>query len=266
MPKSNFSLVKWYLDCISDEGEAFIGYATTLRYKLIRIGYSGIIEHTRALGTRSAYTILRTELPTNEGGVIRWSCGGLDRKGAWRPLAASLQPQMLLSDGRGTLEWHCIQPASSVLVEGDSSASRLEGLGYAERLELSISPWELPISTLYWGRFVSSDQYVVWIEWVGPNPLKLVFHNGQRVQDAEISSSGVRLHGGRGALEFSKSVTLREGSLDTTALSIIPGVEKIFPGSILKTMERKIRSKGTLMMDGCDPVHGWVIHEEVHWA
>lgn len=266
MSHSSFSLIKWYLDCISDDGDAFIGYAATLRYKLISIGYSGIIEHSSALGTKSAYTILGAGLPSEEGGLIRWKCAGLDRRGSWSPLAPGIAPQMLLSDRGGTLEWHCMQPASSALVEGISSASRLHGLGYAERLELSIRPWELPISTLHWGRFVSPEHYLVWIEWVGPHPLKLSFHNAQRLQDVQIGPSSLRLDEGRGRLELTDTVTLREGSLDTTALGVIPGLEKLFPGVILKTVERKYRSRGTLMMDGSAPAHGWVIHEVVHWA
>ena len=266
MSSSNFSLVKWYLDCISDDGATFIGYAASLRYKLFSIGYSGVIEHSSALGTKSAYTILGAGLPSEEGGLISWKSEGLDRRGSWRPLAPGIAPQMLLCDKGGTLEWHCMQPASSALVEGISCASRLEGLGYAERLDLTIKPWELPISTLYWGRFVSPEHYLVWIEWVGPHPLRLSFHNGQRLQDVQIGPSSLSLDWGRGMLELSETVTLREGSLDTTALGVIPGLEKLFPGIILKTVEKKYRSRGTLMMEGGAPAHGWVIHEEVQWA
>ena len=41
----------------------------------------------------------------------------------------------------------------------------LRGLGYAEHLSMTIPPWRLPIDTLRWGRFLSPERSVVWIDW-----------------------------------------------------------------------------------------------------
>ena len=51
---------------------------------------------------------------------------------------------------------------------------REEGTGYAERLELSIRPWRLPIRELRWGRFVSEGASMAWIDWQGADPTEVI--------------------------------------------------------------------------------------------
>lgn len=47
---TSFALSKWYLDCVSERGDVFIGYAASLSWKKIRLhqvaALSCVDEHT----------------------------------------------------------------------------------------------------------------------------------------------------------------------------------------------------------------------------
>ena len=66
------------------------------------------------------------------------------------------------------------------------------GLGYAERLVLTIPPWKLPIETLRWGRFLSPSDWIVWIDWQGEHPQTIVYRNGARVAVDELGDEQIR--------------------------------------------------------------------------
>src|SRR2546423_3960326 len=72
---------------------------------------------------------------------------------------------------------------------GISFGGRLEGLGYAERLTMTIPPWRLPFEELRGGRFLSDGDALVWINWRGAHTLNLSFPNGVCVEDALVKDS-----------------------------------------------------------------------------
>jgi hypothetical protein len=63
---------------------------------------------------------------------------------------------------------------------------------------------------------------------------------------------------------FENSV-LREGALVKTALSMIPGINKLFPLRILQARECKWLSRGLLKQPDAEESRGWAIHEVVRW-
>jgi len=147
-----------------------------------------------------------------------------------------------------------------VHLDGDH---HLTGLGYAERIELTVEPWNLPLDELRWGRFVSSTDAIVWLGWGGPEAFNLVFHNGAEVRDSVITDSGVTIgHSGK-RLMLSESATLRHEPLITGALSKIPGIESIVPEKTLHATEAKWRSWGRLECGEGSNATGWSIHEIV---
>ncbi len=161
----------------------------------------------------------------------------------------------------GSVKWDCLQSLSEVHL--NIGQEEYAGLGYVERLDMTLAPWQLPIKELHWGRFLSQDCSLIWIQWRGPHPLTLVCLNGEKFEMAEVSTSHVSWDSGR--LDISNPVVLRNGPIVKTALSQIPGVRRLFPESILLMDECKWRSRGELEQGG-GTCTGWVIHEVIHFG
>jgi hypothetical protein len=258
-----FRLSKWYLDCISENGQTVIGYHAAVEWKSLSLSYASCLHVGAQEAGASTTSLFREDPPqiTNDG-VIQWRSNKLACSGEWHPQCSdSIPPQCLYDDETGFLTWQCHRPLAEARVRmGDSE---VRGLGYVEFLEMTIPPWKLPIDELHWGRFLSQNAYHVWIVWRGPHPLTLVFLNGVRLSGVEVSETTVTWAGGRLALD-DRSV-LRNGSLGQTVLAAIPGADRLIPGTVLDTEECKWRSRGTLSDKGATHT-GWVIHEVVKWG
>lgn len=135
--------------------------------------------------------------------------------------------------------------------EWSSPRGDIAGLGYVERLEMTLPPWQLPIEELRWGRFTAESADAAWIEWRGPQPLRLAWRNGAEVDSVDVAFKG--------------RSTLREGPLAKTVFSKVPVLRKSLPVAMLSVDETKWRSRATLQVPGADPVSGWAIHEVVKW-
>jgi hypothetical protein len=229
-----FHLSKWYLDCVSGEGEVFLAYCAELRWRALRLHYASVLGHSSSLREVPA--------PVWRGdGVLEWNAPALGVTGRWEVLDPPIQETLM----DGACQWRCLVPRARAEVRvGDRS---LLGLGYAEHLTMSVPPWRLGIQELRWGRFLSETDGLVWIEWRGPKPARLRWHNGVR--------AGEELK-----LEIRDREVLREGPLIETALSFIPNIRKLFPARILDLREAKWRSRAAL-----GATEGWAIHEVVEW-
>ncbi len=128
---------------------------------------------------------------------------------------------------------------------------------------MTIPPWQLPFDELRWGRFLSAEDALVWIDWRGAHSLNLTFHNGDCVEHAALTDD--ELVAGELSLALDRGTVLREGALVETALNTIPGIQKLFPFRILRVHERKWLSRGVLRKPGAEPSAGWAIHEVVRW-
>jgi hypothetical protein len=261
LKRTDFVLSKWYLDCVTDDGEVFIGYVASLRWGKISISYSSTLRY--AVGKPAAVntTLRKSATPRIEGSCIKWASPQLDLSGTWSALAQPIE-RVLLETDNGSIEWNCLQPRSraEVLI---GQNKRFEGFGYVEHLTMSIPPWQIPIDELRWGRFLSEDDALVWINWKGVKPLNLVFHNGLQVADAMLTEH--RLEAPQFALNLAENAVLREGPLARTALSMIPGVSRLFPVQILRARECKWVSRGVLKNTETNVSAGWAIHETVRF-
>jgi hypothetical protein len=140
----------------------------------------------------------------------------------------------------------------------------IEGLGYVERMDLTLRPWRLPIRDLRWGRFLSDGIGVVWIEWRGPRPLTLLSVNGTAVDGAHLGDDAVAWPGG--LLEMEPGAVLREGALGTTALARVPLGRLLAPHSMRETYECKRLRRGRLVGADGRMETGWAIDEVVHFG
>jgi len=248
------------MDVVDERGEAFIGYAAELRWKRLSLSYHGFLRCTAEGGITARNRFRSAPMPILEGSTLRWRAPGLE--GEWQGTAAPIQ-EILFVAPEGRIDWECVQPRAEVgLRVGKDS---LHGLGYAECLEMTLPPWDLPIRELRWGRFLSSGHHVVWIQWLGPAPKLLIHHNGVRHDQGEIDETGLSF--GSTRLIFSESLRLRSGALMSTVLARAPWIRQLLPLSILRLDERKWRSRGRLLLgEGLEVEDGWVIHETVRWV
>jgi len=261
--ESPFLLSKWYLDGVSDEGDVFIGYAATLRWRALVIHYSSILQRQHNETTRVSTSLQKWSAPAVEGTSVHWSSRPLGVDGIWNAAAQPIELTLFESDA-GSIEWRCVQPRARCQISFGAD-HRLSGLGYVEHLTMSIPPWRLPIDELRWGRFLSNSDALVWIDWRGVRSVTVAFRNGDHIENPLITDREVRLDGGRMGLRLEESQVLREGPLVRTALSVIPGIQKLLPIRTLRTYECKWLSRASLEEQGAQLCRGWAIHEIVRF-
>jgi hypothetical protein len=253
-----FSLTKWYMDCVTDLGETAIVYCADLRWHGVHAIYSNVLACIDGSITTCS-SMSRCQLPSVSGDEIRVEFPRLRVAGTWSAAAPAVQCTVF-EQPSGRVDWNCLQPKSSVRVRVQDR--ELIGLGCAECLTVTIPPWQLPLRELRWGRFVSPEDSLAWIDWQGTFSTRFAFHNGQQCVPQSISESEVVLPGA--TLHMSESLSLRSGRLGTTVLPGAPILAKVLPTSLLQIDEQKWRSRGSF--ESRDHVSsGWVIHEVVHW-
>lgn len=261
----NFSISKFYTDCIDEKGNIFIGYTGTVKWRSFSFHYSNFLFYDALKNEFKAdYSVKKSTFPEWNYPQLKWTHPQLKIDGEWNSLQSSVE-EKLLKDNEKFINWSCLQPLTETKVRlGDIS---IEGLGYAERLDLEINPQNLPFDTLRWGRFTAKDISIVWIEWRGEVPLKLVYLNGVKYENVEISDESIQIYDAHLELKLTESLELRKGSLLNTVFKNLHWLIKRFPLKMLSTFECKWRSKGVLINKNKENSvkSGWVIHEIVVW-
>ncbi len=253
---ASFELSKWYLDSVTDSGDVSIVYTGVVNWGIFRLGYSSLLQSTgdKITEHRSLRDQKAPELKNNS---LSWSMKPFGIYAVWQSDSLPLQATIFEAE-QGTVEWNCLMPRARAQI-GDRC-----GLGYAEHLIMAIAPWKIPIRQLRWGRFLSASDFIVWIDWEGEFSRRLVYRNGASVAVSSLNDWEIALASGE-LLTMSDALVLRSGPLGTTALSAIPGVEKTFPGRLLRIDECKWRSRGRLKHPSGETAEGWAIHERVTW-
>lgn len=252
-----FRLSKWYLDSVTESGETLIAYTGAVEWRAVRLPYSSVLRASIPHGVALCHTLRAQKEPEVKQGSILWRSQELQVHGLWQSDDPTFR-ETIFSCEQGLVEWHCLMPRARVQV-GDQA-----GFGYAEHLLVTVPPWKLPIKNLRWGRFANSSDWIVWIDWEGEFSWRRVYVNGEAVTPAVLKDSRIEFYNGAG-LTLDRSLTLREGTLGTAALSAIPGIRSTFPARLLGISERKWRSRARLERKGERAVEGWAIHEVVRW-
>jgi hypothetical protein len=262
-PSSQFSLSKWYLDCVTDKGEAFVGYSASLRWKVLSLEYSGVLIRRTSGETLTRSTLQAGRHPNVKGDSVQWDCPSLKLKGVWK---ARQQPigHTIFGSSDSPLNWWCLQPhAVAEISVGDIGTIR--GFGYVDYLNLPAQPWKLPLDELRWGRYLSETDSIIWMDFKGPFPETIVYHNGALCEGARVTDREIVLGENHLNLIFEETTVLREGTLASTALSGIPGINTLLPARMLNTEECKWVSRGFLRNADSILGSGWTIHEVVRW-
>jgi hypothetical protein len=258
-----FSLSKWYLDCTADNGDVVVGYAASLRWRALRLEFSSILVRRSAGEIQTKTTLHKGTLPVSSENSVRWQCGALGLEGTW---IAKDQPikRMIFEGSKTPLLWSCVQPRARAEIAVDGMGT-LRGFGYVDHLDISTKPWQLPLEELRWGRYLSEEDSIIWMDFKGSAPETIVFHNGAVCRRAQVSDEIIMIGEEGITLRFEDACVLREGALAATALSVIPGVNKFLPARMLQTYECKWKSRGVLRKGESILGTGWTIHEVVRW-
>ena len=126
--RSNFLLSKWYLDCVSADGDVFIGYVAELRWSGPSIHYSSTLKYHEGQPITTT-TSLRKSQPMVANSTIEWKSPNLQVAGCWEADAQTIERTMLESE-HGEIRWSCLQPRSTVRIAVGNET--MEGLGYVE--------------------------------------------------------------------------------------------------------------------------------------
>jgi hypothetical protein len=256
-----FELTKWYADCVTPGGEVIIAYCAELRWHGFSLSYAATLVRRSGLDTRAETTFTRARMPELRDSTLLWDCPALHAHGEWTAQQPAVHEEVYRGV-EGSIEWVCLQPESAVRIRAGDLL--LEGPGYAERLHMTIPPWNMPIDELRWGRYVTPGDAVTWIQWRGAHEVEIVYENGTRVPARRIEDDHIELESGT-SLSFDRAHVLRQGSLGSAALAGLPGLNKIVPARILQVVECKWLSRTTLLRNGSAARAGWAIHEVVRW-
>ncbi len=247
---------KWYLDCVTDSGDVSVAYSGTVEWGPLHLNYCSLLQ---SAGPEIAvrHTLRKQRQPAVEGGSVLWNSKSLGVDALWQGGSHRLAAR-IYSNEEGFVDWECVKPCAKARF-----GSRA-GLGYAERLTMTIPPWKIPIDALLWGRFTSESDSIVWIDWQRKSPQRVVYLNGELTPTSILEPWRVEFDNGA-LLTMKDPLVLRDGQLGTNALAAIPGIKSTFPARLLQVNECKWRSTGFFRWPNGKVVEGWVIHEKVTW-
>jgi hypothetical protein len=245
------------MDCVTGCGDAAILYCADLRWRGIHAAYSSVLSADE--GRAESHSSMARYRLSSRGGEIHVAFPRLKVSGRWHADAAPMQ-HTVYGNASGSVLWNCLQPRSTVHLR--VGEREFTGLGYAECLTLTLPPWQLPMRKLRWGRFVSPDHSLAWVDWQGSYSTSFAIHNGVQCEIQSVSDSEVAVCGA--TLRMDESLSLRAGRVEQTILPEAPTLGKLLPHSLFNIEERKWRSRGILNAQDRSS-SGWAIHEVVDW-
>jgi hypothetical protein len=256
-----FRLEKIYLDFIDAIGNCFIIYRVDLQFFFIKINYSSMIFSDSADNTTEKSTLKRTGKPESDD-LLNYSNNHLHVSGTWNMVDKPLPLFIFMDRMNHELKWNCHHPKS--LTEIVYNGRKFNGYGYAETLCLSIKPWHLPIEELRWGRFLSDEYSIIWINWKGDHPLNKLYCNGMEYNDSLFEEERIIYGRGTYILFFNQISVVRKGKL-SNLFSGIKWIKIFFNRGILNTIENKYKAKSVLSHNRKILSDGWTLYEIVKW-
>jgi hypothetical protein len=253
-----FWLHKWYVDAVSGEGAAFIGYAARARLWGVPVGYTGALVALN--GQSASERVSRAPWPILSANTLHWDAPGLGMSGRWTAAAPAIGVP-LLETRAGAIRWHCRLPRAQASLTIDGRPWR--GVGYVEELSMTIAPWKLPFKTLRWGRFFSASHAVVWIDWRNGMDRTWVFHNAVADTGAQVRDDGLELAAGRLKWEPG-GMPLRDARIADVAFGRARFLGKLLPNGWSRARETKFLARAAFD-DGRTTEAGYSLHEVCTW-
>jgi len=262
--KNRFYLDKWFLDMVTEEGEAMIFYAAKLKWKGLEVPYTSWLHNDPIRGVSIQSRFRKVNMPEVCGSRISWEDSRFGISGEWMSLAASIQTRVFESE-EGYLDWKCYQPKSEVTLK--KKGKTLKGIGYVEQLILTTEPWKIPMDDLRWGRYGGGKDDLVWIELRGNEKQQWLWHKGEKIENAQIEDDFIEISEMNLKLKLDRGVVLEsEKKIMEVAKKLVqylPGLNKTMPMQFLMADEHKWLSRAVLEKEGEVHSQGWAIHEWV---
>jgi hypothetical protein len=226
------------------------------------VHYSGLIYSDSQNQVTEQKSIHKSLLSASER-TLAFSNKRFKLAGNWEKSESPIE-SILYQNGNGMVNWSCHHPLSLCNITYQNKT--FSGWGYAETLFLSVKPWHLPIDELRWGRFLAFGISIIWIQWMGKNPINKVYLNGKEFNDAKIYPDQVLFDAGKNKIVFSEISVIRQVKF-SNHLSGIPYLKILLSKTrILNTLETKYKSKGMFTSSAGFIHSGWCIYEIVIWT
>lgn len=257
-----FWLSRWYGDCVSDSGEAFVVSAADLNWGPARFRYQTCAHAGRCdWPVRRHSTLTAVTFPGPQQGRFTWSSEKLGFHIEWEPLAQPVERRLFASKAgsvhlKAVIPWGAAQ--ATLPLRGT-----IRGFGYLERVDLSVPPWDLPITRLRRGRFLSSGGWALWLDWEGPHSLRAAILNGAEVLLGDVTSARIAL--GPAVIEAGDCRTLRDSSLSEGSIGAISSIEPLIPPAALKIHEHTRLCPAVLRQPGEGVLSGWLVDQLLRW-
>lgn len=256
-----FNFEKIYFDCVDNSGNCFIIYWAKLQYFFIKIQYSGLIFSDFENITIEKSSFKKINKPSIKNNLC-FNNNQIEISGSWEKKDESINLLLYKDAWEKELLWNCHHP--SAITEIKYKNKTYNGYGYSETLLLPIKPWNLPINELRWGRFLSANYTIIWLNWKGKYPLNILFCNGIRYEDAFFENESIYFDNRKYFINFNRIFVLRERKL-SKILSKMSFLKILFNNRILNTKEIKYKAKTTLYNNLNIISEGWSIYEIVLW-
>lgn len=258
-----FFLDKWYLDIVEEKGNVLILYAAILKWYGFSIPYKRVLHYDNIkMAEQAEFSSL--QLPEIKDNTISWEDRSLKIAGSWSQMTAGISQQLMHTE-EGELRWNCF-PLNDAQVTWKGMP--MLGKGYADQILMTIAPWKMGLHSLIWGRFISDEHFLVWIQIDLENTRsKWLWYNGQALENPVIEENFISVPEKGLKLFISMEVPLTKGRIIQQVmkgiLSFIPFLS--FPKKFLSTNELKFRARGELITKDDTIFRGWVIHERVQF-
>ena len=255
----SFNLNKTYFDCIDEEGNCFVVYWTNLKFSVLNIIYSGLIfsdNKNICIEKSSLKNIPKPIINDN----LYFENTSLQLNGNWERVDNPIS-LLLYTEAKGReLIWNCHHPKTHTTITYKNKT--YTAFGYSETLTLPFKPWQLPIDELRWGRFLSINCTIIWINWKGIYPLNKIIFNGKIYEDAQHEENKISFNNGKDILLFENKTSIRKGKL-ANVLDKMPWLKLIFKSKILNTIEQKYKAKTSYCNEFIIEEKGWSLFEIV---
>ncbi len=258
---ANFRLRKLYLDCIDEHGNCFIAYRAKLEFYFLTFYYSALIFSDHYGVTFEKSSRRKNPDPIVSDLLIFYD-HYLHFKGTWLKSDPPIPPFTFRDEMNNELSWDCHHPKATAEVMFNENPYK--GYGYAETLYLTIKPQNFPMDELRWGRFLSEEYTITWINWKGSSPLNKIFCNGVEYNDAIFDKEKIIFGEGAFTMNFERISIIRNGRL-SDVLSRMPLLKLISGSRILGSTEIKYKAKSTLSRNSEVVAEGWALYETVIW-
>ena len=151
------------------------------------------------------------------------------------------------------------------LAQIDLAGSRYIGIGYVERLTLTLPPWRLPFTFLLWGRHASASCSVIWIAWRGEDERCFIWHNGRPQSDAVLRERSIQGLTGGAELRIGEPRDVCARPALEQLVNRLPDAARSLAQPVAAMFEHKmVAPSRVIAVDGETDI-GWTVFEEVRW-